>query len=732
MATDQSLGASSMAIALIKRLSTGTAPYLSLALLLLVMALLLSAATQDKSRLNDLFLVIFGIGVVCLLLLAGILIRSMIRLYRDFQRHEAGSRLTVRLVSLFVLLILVATTMVYGFSMHFLHRGINSWFDVKIEQALNDSLELSRTSFGIRMRTLLRQTRMMAGVLSELPESELSHSLRDLNNLSGALEVSIWGMDGTPVASSIETPTIMVPDRPNDSILGQLRQGEDYIGLDPTEDDKLRLRATVRIPTQSVLAEERLLNVLFPINDRLSELGDVVQDAYTDYKELSYLRKPLITVFTLSLSLIVFLTILLSIWFAVWISRRIVEPLQGLAEGTQAVASGNFNMQLTASGHDEIGFLVRSFNQMTQRLTQARNASQRSHRLLEQQTSYLTTVLGSLSSGVVTIDKRLYLHTANNASSKILGVNLQQRLESPLSRLAQLNNNMQTFCQMIESYADKGKNWEQQVELHQPKGKQTLICHGTELPNNAGWVVVFEDITALLQAQRNAAWGEVARRLAHEIKNPLTPIQLSAERLQRKYSALVPEEQTDTVNKLTGTIVQQVEAMKEMVNEFSEYARTPALQLQPHNIGPLIREVLTLYQSNPRHQFTLLNCPQQIQVRIDANRLRQVMHNLLKNAIEACEDADIPVDIVISYHPLEFAQRQWLEISVRDHGPGIPDTIIDKLFEPYATTKHKGTGLGLAIVKKIVEEHGGDVWVENHDGQGTSIIIRLPLEDMHS
>lgn len=721
-----------MAVNFIKRLSTGTAPYFSLALLLLVMAWLLSAATQDKSALNDLFLVIFGIGVICLLLLAGILIRSMIRLYRDFKRHEAGSRLTVRLVSLFVLLILVATTMVYGFSMHFLHRGINSWFDVKIEQALNDSLELSRTSFGIRMRTLLRQTRMMAGVLSELPDSELSHSLRDLNNLSGALEVSIWGMDGTPVASSIETPTIMVPDRPNDSILSQLRQGEDYIGLDPTEEDKLRLRATVRIPAQSVLAEERLLNVLFPINDRLSELGDTVQDAYTDYKELSYLRKPLITVFTLSLSLIVFLTILVSIWFAVWISRRIVEPLQGLAEGTQAVASGNFNMQLTASGHDEIGFLVRSFNQMTQRLTQARNATQRSHRLLEQQTSYLTTVLGSLSSGVVTVDKRLYLHTANNASSTILGVNLQQRLESPLSRLAELNQNMQTFCQMIESCADKGKNWEQQIELQKPKGNQTLICHGTELPNNAGWVVVFEDITALLQAQRNAAWGEVARRLAHEIKNPLTPIQLSAERLQHKYNALVPADQTDTVNKLTGTIVQQVEAMKEMVNEFSEYARTPALQLQIHSIGPLIREVLALYQSNPRHQFALLNSREDIQIRLDANRFRQVMHNLLKNAIEACEDADIPVDIVISYHPLEQDQRRWLEIRIQDHGPGIPDKIIDTLFEPYATTKHKGTGLGLAIVKKIIEEHGGDVWAENHDGQGTSIIIRLPLEDLRA
>jgi nitrogen fixation/metabolism regulation signal transduction histidine kinase len=721
-----------MAIAFIRRLSSGTAPYFSLALLLLIMAWLLSAATQDSSRLNDLFLVIFGLGLLCLLLLAAILARSLYRLYRDFKRHEAGSRLTVRLVSLFVLLILVATSIVYGFSMHFLHRGLNSWFDVKVEQALNDSLELSRTSFGIRMRTLLRQTRMMAGVLGELPDSELSHSLRDLNNLSGALEVSIWGMDGSPVASSIETPTIMVPDRPNDSILSQLRQGEDYIGLDPTENDNLRLRATVRIPRKSVLADERLLNVLFPINDRLSDLGETVQAAYTDYKELSYLRKPLLTVFTLSLSLIVFLTILMSIWFAIWISRRIVEPLQGLAEGTQAVASGNYNMQLTASGHDEIGFLVRSFNQMTQRLTQARNASQRSHRLLEQQTSYLTTVLGSLSSGVVTVDQRLYLHTANNASSKILGVNLQQRLESPLSRLAELSNNMQIFCQMIESCAASGRHWEQQIELHQTKGNQTLICHGTQLPNNAGWVVVFEDITTLLQAQRNAAWGEVARRLAHEIKNPLTPIQLSAERLQRKYSALVPPEQTETINKLTGTIVQQVEAMKEMVNEFSEYARTPALQLQRHSIGQLIREVLTLYQSNPNHQFALLNCRQDIQLSIDANRFRQILHNLLKNSIEACEDAAIPVDIVISYHPVESQQRRWLEITIRDHGPGIPDTISDKLFEPYATTKRKGTGLGLAIVKKIIEEHGGDVWVDNHGSDGTSIIIRLPLEDHHS
>ncbi|WP_292753009.1 HAMP domain-containing protein, partial [Methylophaga sp. UBA4204] len=569
-----------MAFQLIRGLSSGTAPYFSLALLLLILAYMLSAATQDTSRLSDLFLYIFGLGLVCLLLLAGILARGLYRLYRDFKRKAPGSRLTLKLVSLFVLLIVGSTSIVYGFSVHFLQRGINSWFDVKVEQALEDSLELSRSAFGIRMRTLLRQTRMMAGVLSELPDARLTNSLRELVQLSGALEISIWNMQGRLVVSSIENPAIIIPNAPDESIVRRLQQGEDYIGLDPAANDELQLRAAVMLPRKSILAEERYLHVAFPVNDHLSSLGKNVQDAYTDYKELSYLRKPLVTIFTLTLSLIVFLTMLASIWFAVWISRRMVQPLQELAEGTQAVASGNYNMQLTASGHDEIGFLVRSFNQMTQRLTQARNASDRSHRLLEQQTSYLTTVLGSLSSGVITIDNDLYLRTANLASSQILGVNLQQRLESSLDALAKLNDNLHSFALLIQNYTFKSVAWQQQIELQQTKGRQTLMCHGTPLPGQTGWVIVFDDITALLQAQRNAAWGEVARRLAHEIKNPLTPIQLSAERLQHKYASLVPPDQTETLQKLTDTIVRQVEAMKDMVNEFSDYARSPGLQFE--------------------------------------------------------------------------------------------------------------------------------------------------------
>ncbi|AFI83113.1 sensor histidine kinase [Methylophaga nitratireducenticrescens] len=718
-----------MAFQLIRGLSSGTAPYFSLALLLLILAYMLSAATQDTSRLNDLFLYIFGLGLICLLLLAGILGRGLYRLYRDFKRKAPGSRLTLKLVSLFVLLIVGSTSIVYGFSVHFLQRGINSWFDVKVEQALEDSLELSRNAFGIRMRTLLRQTRMMAGVLSELPDTRLTNSLRELVQLSGALEISIWNMQGRLVVSSIENPAIILPNAPDESIVRRLQQGEDYIGLDPAANDELQLRAAVMLPRKSILAEERFLHVAFPVNEHLSSLGKNVQDAYTDYKELSYLRKPLVTIFTLTLSLIVFLTMLASIWFAVWISRRMVQPLQELAAGTQAVASGNYNMQLTASGHDEIGFLVRSFNQMTQRLTQARNASDRSHRLLEQQTSYLTTVLGSLSSGVITIDKDLYLRTANVASSQILGVNLQQRLESSLDSLAKLNDNLHSFALLIQNYTFKAVAWQQQIELQQTKGRQTLMCHGTPLPADTGWVIVFDDITALLQAQRNAAWGEVARRLAHEIKNPLTPIQLSAERLQHKYASLVPPDQTETLQKLTDTIVQQVEAMKDMVNEFSDYARSPGLQLEKVSIGELLREVLTLYQSHSNHQFTLLNSPTDIRIRLDKNRMRQVFHNLLKNAIEASEEAEKAVDIVISYHMIVQQHMPWLEIIINDQGPGFPQNMVDKLFEPYATTKIKGTGLGLAIVKKIIEEHGGDVWAENLNPEGAGIIIRLPLEE---
>ncbi|MFW5425755.1 MAG: ATP-binding protein [Methylophagaceae bacterium] len=722
------MGKRTMGLSLAKRLSSGAAPYLYLAVLLVALAYFLSIATQDSSRLNDLFLVIFGLAIVITLLLLALLGRSVYKLYRDYKNQVEGSRLTVRLVSLFALLIIISTTIVYSFSIHFLHRGINSWFDVEIEQALDDALELSRSSLGIRMRTMLRQTRMMSGVLSDLPEKDLNHNVHELTKLSGAMEVSIWSLDGQLVISSIENDSIILPNRPSETIFNQVKQKEDYISLDPSDNNGFQLRAAVLLPKKLPNQQERFLQVIFPVNKRLSALGKTVHEAYADYKELNYLRKPLITIFTLTLSLIVLLTTLASIWFAIWISRRIVEPLQALAAGTQAVAAGNFNMQLTAQGHDEVGFLVRSFNQMTQRLTHARNSNQNSHRKLEQQTNHLATVLGSLSSGVITIDSRHYLRTANIASSRILGVDLQQRIEGMVSNLSAHHSKLSPLILVIEQHFTLQESWQQQIEVQQQKGMQTLMCNGTPLPDNTGYVIVFDDVTALLQAQRNAAWGEVAKRLAHEIKNPLTPIQLSAERLQHKYLPLLPADQSETLTKLTSTIVQQVEAMKGMVNDFSDYARNPGLTLIRQDIGELIRDVLTLYQSNPQHQFTLLNSPKNIALNLDTNRFRQVLHNLLKNAIEASEDAKLQVDIVLSYRTLMQDELSLLEIIIHDHGPGIPDEKINSIFEPYATNKQKGTGLGLAIVKKIIEEHHGHVWAENDDAGGARIVMHLPLE----
>ena len=715
-----------MAINFIKRLSSGTAPYFSLAALLLLLAYLLSVSTEDSSRLNDLFLVILAVTGFSLLLLIGILARSLYRLYRDFKNKREGARLTIRLVSLFVLLLLVSNAIVYSFSMHFLHRGINSWFDVKVEQALSDSLELSRTAFGIRMRTLLKQTRLMTGVLNDTPAEDLNRNIRELSKLSGALDLSLWAMDGTLITSSITNPAL-IPARPHDVIFNQLKSGEDYIGLDPDK-DRLQLRAAVLLPDDGI-NEPRFLQVLYPVNKQLSVLGKTVQDAYTDYKELVYLRQPLVMIFTIALSLIVLLTLLASIWFAIWISRRIVEPLQALSEGTQAVASGNYNTQLSSFGHDEIGFLVRSFNQMTQGLTQARDATSKSHRLLEQQTHYLTTVLGSLSSGVITIDNRRFLRTANVAASRILQMNLQKHLESKITQLSEDTSSTYPFVLLLEQQIGEKKPWRQQIELHQ-KGVKTLMCQGTPLPNNTGWVIVFDDITTLLQAQRNAAWGEVAKRLAHEIKNPLTPIQLSAERLQHKYLPMVPDNESETLTKLTQTIVQQVDAMKDMVNDFSDYARNPGLQLKPSDIGALIREVLALYQSNPQHKIILQEEADNDIVQLDNNRFRQVLHNLIKNAIEASEEAACDVDIIVHYQQVEQSGHHYLEIRITDQGPGIPTDMIAKLFEPYATSKTKGTGLGLAIVKKIIEEHQGHVWAENTLSTGACIIIQLPLEDM--
>jgi len=415
-------------------------------------------------------------------------------------------------------------------------------------------------------------------------------------------------------------------------------------------------------------------------------------------------------------------------------ARRMTAPIRKLAEGTRAVAEGDYDKQLPLTRNDELGFLVRSFNDMTRRIAQARDQAARSRRQVEEQRAYLATILDNLSSGVMTFDRERRLRRSNLAATQILGVDLRVHNGEPIARLAQGHAHLQAFVDAFESrLMEEAGPWTEQITLSTSATRQVLMCRSTPLDSPRGHVVVFDDITALIQAQRDAAWGEVARRMAHEIKNPLTPIRLSAERLRRKYLKQMSQEDARVLDRSTHTIVQQVETMKEMVNAFSEYARAPHMKPEFLDLSRIVREVLDLYRGSAHGvRIEAVLDSHTPPVEADRGRIRQVLHNLFKNALEAMEamtDEQAP-RLTVSTRWNKSVQNRYLELEVRDNGPGFPPQVIDKLFEPYMTTKQKGTGLGLAIVKKIVEEHGGRITAGNHPQGGASVVVNLPVRSL--
>ncbi|HEY5719632.1 MAG TPA: ATP-binding protein, partial [Gammaproteobacteria bacterium] len=473
---------------------------------------------------------------------------------------------------------------------------------------------------------------------------------------------------------------------------------------------------------------------LYPVPSRLSALAGSVEQAFSQYRELAYLRTPLKYSFTLTLSLVLAFTLLAAVWLGFLSARRLTAPVRDLVMGTRAVAAGDYSQRLPQPGNDDIGMLVRSFNEMTRRLALSREAMQRSQQEVEEQKAYLEVVLGNLSTGVLTFDRHLVLITANRAAEQILGVALPVNSGQTLAGLAARHEHLQPLREAWTHHLlqGSGSGWQAEVTLFGARGRQVLICRGSALaatdPEHAGQVVVFDDITALIQAQRDAAWGEVARRLAHEIKNPLTPIQLSAERLRHKCSQSMNPADRALLERHTETIVQQVEMMKGMVNAFSEYARPPRLQREPLALNALLEELLELYRSGEERpvQLSALLDPELPLIDADPGRLRQLLHNLLKNAHEALADTPDP-QIAVSTRRLHEDGRSCVELEVRDNGPGLPSELRDRLFEPYITTKPKGTGLGLAIVKKIVEEHGGMIAINDVPAGGFAVAVRLPV-----
>ncbi len=705
-------------------------PMLLLFGLMLLALLMMSDATQNSARFNELYfwLLIFSAGgLVVLTLLIGIGLYQLIQRYRQ---HEPGSRLSLRLMVLFVALALVPVGVVYHFSLQFLQRGIDSWFDVRIEQALDDALELSRSALDLRMRDALKQTQRMAEDLRQTRRTSggVALQLAEMLDYTEASELTLFGQSGRIIATASIDPLRIVPHQPPDIVFLQVRQGHDYLSLDPIRDFGFHIRVMVPVPSLGSTDESRMLQTLFPVPSRLGELADSVQSAFDSYRELSFLRNPLKASFILTLSLVLLFGILAAFWAALYAAQRLVAPIRELAEGTRAVAAGDYDRQLPLTSNDELGFLVHSFNQMTRHLAHVRLAEQRSQKLLKRQRAYLQAVLARLSSGVLTFDHSGRLRTYNAAAEQILQISLSNmvgRTNDP-----QAPEYLQRLFESLLLWLQQPDDWRREIMLFAGTGRLVLMCQGSSLPDpdrpHAGHVVVFDDITALVQAQRDAAWAEVARRLAHEIKNPLTPIQLATERIRHKYLKTMEPEEARVLDRGTQTIIQQVHSMKEIVDDFNTYARPAQLNLTAIDINSFISELLYPYRSN-RHGVSIVFEPDPAATTLvaDASRLRQVLHNLIQNSLEAMSETG--GCLAVRIQTCNGSRQRHLQLLISDDGPGFPDGRIGNMFEPYVTTKPKGTGLGLAIVRKIVEEHGGLIDLANSPTGGAQVTIRLPL-----
>ena len=687
-----------------------------------ILLFLLAAATANSPLFAEHYRLLLGLNAVIALALLGLVVYQLAILARQRRAKVFGSLLTFRVLVMFALVGVVPGLLVYTVSLQFLAKSIESWFDVRVERALEGGLSLGRAALDVMLNELTQKAQVMALDLSEVPAPRQPAMLTRLRGLAHVEEASLLTAAGKILESTSRESKLLVAPAPGAQALREARRPRGFSAVEPVGDKGLLLRVIVSLEDTGPAQEPRLLQLTHWVPPALAEQGESVQSAYRAYKELSLSRQGLKEIYILTLTLTLLLALLSAIALAFLLSRRLSKPLAVLAEGTQAVARGDFSRRASVTSGDELGILTHSFNSMTEQLGEARVAAQLNQAQLETAKAYLESILANLSAGVLVFDRGLVLRITNSGAGGILRENLAPLIGLKLEEWHMLSE----FARMLvgEFHQHRQAAWHQQIEMSE-RGAVILV-RGSPLPETSGggYVVVFDDITQLIAAQRATAWGEVARRLAHEIKNPLTPIQLAAERLQAKLGDKISPEAAQALDHATETIVAQVTAMKNMVDDFRDYARTPAPELHGLDLSRLVAEVLALYeQSGTRIQANLQ--AGLAQVLGDPDRLRQVIHNLLQNAQDALSGNSDP-RIEISTEQSDG--QVWLRIS--DNGCGFPEAIIKGAFEPYVTTKPKGTGLGLAIVKRIIDEHHGTIRIENRTdkegGRGAAVRISLP------
>ena len=723
----------------------------------LVLLFLLTQATGNRElyERNYARLLVLNIVVATLLLLVigWIVLRLVLRL----RQGRFGSRLLLKLAAIFALVGLLPGLMIYGVSYQFVSRSIESWFDVKVEGALDAGLNLGRATLDARALDLANKAQQVATQLSEMPDSAAGLALERLRAQLSASDVVLWAASGQVIASVGDSRFTINPERPAAQLFRAAKaqrvvtqvEGLDELSTGvPTPTAaasvaRIQAIAVVNSSNVGLLGDARFLQVTQAIPATVAANAIAVQEANREYQERALarggLRKMYIGTLTLSLFLAVFGAVLL----AVLLGNQLAKPLLLLADGVRQVALGDLTPKAALQGKDELGGLTRSFADMTQQLSDARSAVQQSMTQVDAARANLQTILDNLTAGVIVLDVQGRIQSSNPGATRILRAPLaayhgQSLGEVPGLGLFAKDVDAQFTDFISDMNAPHGLGqWQQSFELNTampgaPDSAITLIARGAKMPGAEEFLLVFDDVSEMVSAQRAQAWGEVARRLAHEIKNPLTPIQLSAERLEMKLAGKLAGPEQALLTRSVKTIVDQVDAMKRLVNEFRDYARLPAAELKPVDLNALLGDVMQLYANDnavvPVHTELDLTAPF---IKGDAQQLRQVIHNLVQNAQDAQEGMARGLVTLKTEYSKSSGPSGRVRLTVRDNGTGFPEHILKRAFEPYVTTKVKGTGLGLAVVKKIADEHGARIDISNRvtDGavQGAQVSLSFAV-----
>jgi nitrogen fixation/metabolism regulation signal transduction histidine kinase len=670
---------------------------------------LLATASSDTTFFAQQYPLLLALNAAFAAMFAALVIYQLGVMARRYRARVFGTRLTQRLFLRFAALAVLPGLIVYAVSVQFLTRSIESWFDVKVDAALEGGINLGQQVIDQMLIDLQTKARTMALDLADIPAAQLVTHLERLRLQAGVQEALVINVRGRLLAAASDDMAKLVPELPTSAQLRQARLQRGQTAIDATPGRALALRAIVPLESLALAAEPRFLQLRSTVPPALARNAEAVEAAYRDYRQLALSREGLKRIYVVTLSFALLMALSIAIAVAVTQSKLLADPLATLAQAMQAVARGDFSRPAPVRSRDELGVLTESFNSMTRQLEEARRVLEANRAALEGAKSRLENILANLSAGVLVFDQDLTLSISNRGAAAILGAELED------------------FAELMRAHFHEQGDRPWQLELKLKATGKSVHARAARLPQatDGGYVVVFDDITQLINAQRATAWAEVARRLAHEIKNPLTPIQLSAERLEMKLAERLSREDAEALRRSTGTIVNQVAALKAMVDDFRDYARLPAPELARLDLNALVGEVLALYETSqvPISKRLAPNLPA---VLADAAQIRQVIHNLVQNAQDALENVRA-AGRSPSIEVRTELDGDRVRLAVSDNGGGFPEELIARIFEPYVTTKPRGTGLGLAIVKKIIDEHHGSVAIENREPRGASVSVLLPL-----